>query len=66
VVKELYGYFCENEEEFWTLYKKKPRDGETLDRAVCDLIAGMTDSYAISAYEKIFLPKRWQGDILSF
>ena len=66
VIKELYTYFCENEEEFWVLYKKSPREGETLERAVCDFIAGMTDSYAIWIYEKIFLPRRWQGDMSSF
>lgn len=66
VIKELYAYFCENEEEFWVLYKRSPREGETLERAVCDFIAGMTDSYAIWVYEKIFLPRRWQGDMSSF
>jgi len=66
VIKELYAYFCENEEEFWKLYKKSPRQGEALERAACDFIAGMTDSYAIWIYEKIFLPRRWQGDMSSF
>lgn len=66
VVKELYEYFCENQEEFRNLYDKPLRDGETTERAVCDFIASMTDSYAITLYEKIFLPKRWQGDISAF
>ncbi|MCD6150223.1 MAG: hypothetical protein J7J70_00995, partial [Deltaproteobacteria bacterium] len=26
---------------------------------VCDFIAGMTDRYAFSLYEKIFLPQPW-------
>ena len=62
VIKELYIYFLENNEDFWKLYGKKPIKGETTERAICDFIAGMTDSYAISIYEKIFLPKRWQAD----
>ena len=66
VIKELYAYFCENEEEFWKLSKKTPREGETIERAVCDFIAGMTDLYAIWVYEKIFLPRRWQGDMITF
>ncbi|MEQ9617610.1 MAG: deoxyguanosinetriphosphate triphosphohydrolase [Deltaproteobacteria bacterium] len=66
VIKELYEYFCENEDEFWKHYKKGPREGETIERAVCDFIAGMTDSYAISIYEAIFLPRRWQGDLSTF
>lgn len=60
VVKELYGYFCENEETFWRLYKKPPAKDEPLERSVCDFIAGMTDSYALETYKKLFLPRRWQ------
>ena len=66
VIKELYEYFCENQEEFRKLYDKPLREGETPERAVCDFIASMTDSYAITLYEKIFLPRRWQGDISAF
>jgi dGTPase len=28
-------------------------------RRVTDYIAGMTDRYALSLYEKVFLPKPW-------
>jgi dGTPase len=66
IMKELYEYFCSNPNEFWKIYEKNPENGEPLERAVCDFIAGMTDSYAISIYEKIFLPKRWQGDLSTF
>ena len=66
VIRELYDYFRENPEEFRKLYGRDPREGETDERAVCDFIASMTDSYAISLYEKIFLPKRWEGDISTF
>jgi dGTPase len=62
MMKELYEYFCSNPEDFWKINKKSQREGETIERAVCDFIAGMTDSYAISTYEKIFLPKRWHVD----
>lgn len=63
LMKELYVHFCEDEEEFWATLGREPREGETIERAVCDFIAGMTDSYALSIYQKIFLPKRWQGDL---
>lgn len=33
------------------------RDG--LERAVCDYIAGMTDHFAVSTFEQIFVPKSW-------
>lgn len=66
VIKELYEYFCEKQDEFKIIYPRQSREGETPERAVCDFIASMTDSYAITLYEKIFLPKRWQGDISAF
>ena len=60
VVKELYLYFCENEKIFRESFWKMPaRENETLQRAVCDFIAGMSDLYALSLYQKIFLPGRW-------
>ncbi len=31
----------------------------TVDRAVCDYIAGMSDDYAIWDYEKLFIPRSW-------
>jgi dGTPase len=66
VIRELYQYFCENETELRKHYNKGLREGETIERTVCDFIAGMTDSYAISMYESIFLPRRWQGDLSTF
>jgi dGTPase len=66
VIRELYQYFCENESELRKHYNKGVREGETIERTVCDFIAGMTDSYAISMYESIFLPRRWQGDLSTF
>jgi dGTPase len=66
VIRELYQYFCENEEELLKYYNKDLRAGEPIERSVCDFIAGMTDSYAISMYESIFLPRRWQGDLSTF
>lgn len=66
MMKEIYQYFCNNPEEFWKVYGKNSQRGESLERTVCDFIAGMTDSYAISIYEKIFLPRRWQGDLSTF
>ncbi len=66
MMKEIYQYLCNNPEEFWKVYGKNSQRGESVERTVCDFIAGMTDSYAISIYEKIFLPKRWQGDLSTF
>ncbi|HJZ72817.1 MAG TPA: deoxyguanosinetriphosphate triphosphohydrolase [Vicinamibacterales bacterium] len=37
-------------------------DTEGLDAATRDFIAGMTDRYAISLYEQLFIPKPWSID----
>ena len=66
LIKALYYYFCEHQDEFRKLYDKPQRDGEPIERNICDFIASMTDSYAISLYERIFLPKRWEDDISTF
>ena len=36
-------------------------DKDGLDTAVCDFVAGMTDRYAISLYERLFIPTPWVG-----
>ena len=60
VVRDLYYYFCENNETFWRLYGKEPSEGEDIEREICDFIAGMTDSYALNLYQEIFLPSKWE------
>jgi dGTPase len=37
-------------------------DTEGLDAATRDFIAGMTDRYAVSLYEQLFIPKPWTVD----
>ena len=58
ILKELYNYFLEHEEEFIKESGMSYRD-DPLERRVCDFIAGMTDRYAFNFYEKIFLPQPW-------
>lgn len=33
--------------------------GESVDRVVCDYIAGMTDRYAIAKYKELIIPSSW-------
>ena len=35
-------------------------DREGLDRAVCDYVSGMTDSFAMEKYSEFFIPASWQ------
>ncbi len=35
-------------------------ENDGVERVVCDYIAGMTDRYALSLFEELFVPKAWQ------
>lgn len=58
MVRMLYGYFKEH-------YDKLPDDCKLIgdkdgkEQAVTDYIAGMSDHYAITVFESIFVPKAW-------
>jgi len=66
IIRDLYNYFMENG-------IVRIRDGEWVNgvgvegwsneqeahRSVCDYIAGMTDRYALSVYQQVFLPEPW-------
>ena len=58
IIQELYYYFLEHPDNF---YQEAGKSQSAADIAVqvCDFIAGMTDRYAFSTYEKIFLPQPW-------
>ena len=58
ILKELYQHLMENSGYFLGLIGRESLyDG--LERCVCDFLAGMTDRYAFSLYEKLFLPLPW-------
>jgi dGTPase len=57
ILKDLYEYYLENPEE---VFRNIPSEKKlNRNRMVCDFIAGMTDSYALMTYERIFLPQQW-------
>ncbi|TDA70192.1 MAG: deoxyguanosinetriphosphate triphosphohydrolase [Clostridia bacterium] len=53
LVQELYRYYLEHPGELPPLGEA---EGD-LSRRVCDYIAGMTDTYAVSRYSALFVPK---------
>lgn len=55
LVEKLYGYFSENPGKLPEKYQGIIERFD-LDRAVCDYIATMTDSFAISLYTSLFVP----------
>jgi dGTPase len=58
ILRELYQYLVENPDYFLTLMKMESLY-DSLERCICDFLAGMTDRYAFNLYEKLFLPLPW-------
>jgi len=54
----LYDYFKNHPEDLPSEFLGNLRD-ETLERIICDYIAGMTDRYAIETFKKIYVPRLW-------
>jgi dGTPase len=66
IITELYGYFLEHglvkrSDDEWSIADgdRDWADEKTAHRRVCDYIAGMTDNYALSVYEHLFMPSPW-------
>lgn len=57
IIGELFGAFREHPEAIPPEIRQV--SGEDGDRAACDFIAGMTDRYALTCYERLFLPRTW-------
>lgn len=58
----LFNYYMEHPDklpdEYRTLMEVRK---ESRERAVCDYIAGMSDSYAIDKFVELFVPKAWKA-----
>jgi len=60
MVKSLFDYYSHNVELLPREYTELYMSGNCLaERAVCDYIAGMTDSYAIAKYKEAKIPRAW-------
>ena len=56
----LYDYYVKNPDRMPKLYRNNC-EIEGVERCACDLIAGMTDRYAIDLYTELYIPKVWRG-----
>jgi dGTPase len=56
ILKQLIEYFEENPEQMPEMYLIIAKN-ESLQRAVADYIAGMSDDYCLLLFNKIFIPK---------
>ncbi|MGE5630117.1 MAG: deoxyguanosinetriphosphate triphosphohydrolase [Caulobacteraceae bacterium] len=59
IIIELYHYYLEHPEELPAEYFNA-QEGIEQDRGVCDYIAGMSDSFAINTFTRLFIPSPWQ------
>ena len=59
MLAQLYGYFEEHPEKLPIDYLETISK-ESVGRAVCDYISGMTDRYALDLYHSIFIPEVWR------
>ena len=59
VVRALFAWYLEHPHDVPAEYHSAPGD---LPTRVADYIAGMTDRYALRAYERLFLPQGWLLD----
>jgi len=61
LIAALFRYYQTHLEAVPVFYKAKALElGEANERAVCDYIASMTDHFAITLYEELFVPKAWR------
>ena len=59
IVKILYEYFVSNPDRLTGEYRAI-LEAEGPDRAALDMVASMSDSYAVRLFSEIYIPKKWQ------
>lgn len=58
MIRNLFCYYVEHPDDLPPDFQDiRARDG--VERAACDYIAGMTDSYAVEKFEELFIPRAW-------
>lgn len=58
IIEGLFDYYISHPEKITGEYMKVAEE-EGRERAVIDLVAGMTDTYALERYKEIYIPKSW-------
>lgn len=58
MIRSLFSYYIKHPDELPTDFQDvRARDG--VERAACDYIAGMTDSYTVAKFQELFIPRAW-------
>jgi dGTPase len=62
MIKNLYEYYMVHPELLPQFYLDMIESGKSEKaQAICDYIAGMTDTYAIEKFREYFIPKSWKN-----
>lgn len=59
LMETLYEHFLKNIDDLPEEFLNLLSNGEPREKVVCDYVGAMSDHYAISLYEDIFIPKSW-------
>ena len=60
MIELLFNYYMDHPDDLTREYRELMANGTGKERAVCDYISGMTDTYAIEKFEELFVPKGWK------
>lgn len=61
LMETLYNYYLNNFDKLPVELKSRTDKGDPKEIVVCDYVGAMTDRYAISIYNEIYVPKVWVG-----
>ena len=59
ILRELHAWCLADGERAARRFGVAPRAGDDLERAVTDFVSGMTDRFAIEAWEELVVPRPW-------
>ncbi len=59
LMETLYLHFMNHIDTLPDEFKRFIDEGDPREQVVCDYVGAMTDRYAISVYEEIYIPKSW-------
>ena len=59
IIRSLFAYYMEHPQEMSVEFIELMEQGEEKERVVCDYIACMTDRFAVSKFQRLFIPLEW-------
>ncbi len=60
LMETLYQHYLKHIDDLPEEFLNLLSEGEPRERVVCDYVGAMSDRFAISVYEEIYIPKSWQ------